>query len=455
MTIRRNIIEAQDGFIPPKYQKCDWLATRRHAALIDTGVSGNDETLQIHVEFMPITFNENYVGVLGNYQTETDTKCWRIITNTSSGSSYYRTLIIGCGNGAASGTNGGGLSVTPLLNSSDTLINTKIIADLSYGTCTVTGTKTVTSTSTKRPDISSSTYTIALGSSRPASQSVGTSCFNIYKASFKSHGKLIRNYIPVIRRSDKLAGFYDTVNETFNPSIGTKEFIAGYDENELTLSNEYTKINRLIQNGNENSTEVSYINLRRKFNSTHRYKFIVNFSNNDNNLKNFYFFGAREQVAYTPKNSSFAYSSDYHPVFYGITNGIVNTSYSAYIDLTNTYSEDQEIELKCINGLLTCINSAGLQRATPNDAMVRETFQSETDIILGGGAVQGYTSPYYTFRAGSSIVSYEEYDEHDILITKFVPCIRNSDNIAGMYDIITNTFWPSDNPDYPFIAGYT
>ena len=59
-----------------------------------------------------------------------------------------------------------------------------------------------------------------------------TALDNVYRIrSFKfwSGDTLLRDYKPCIRLSDNKPGFYDLVNQTFNPSIGAKDFIPGYD----------------------------------------------------------------------------------------------------------------------------------------------------------------------------------------------------------------------------------
>ena len=69
---------------------------------------------------------------------------------------------------------------------------------------------------------------IAVGSRNPNANS-GTATHRIYSVRIWSHDELIRDYKPCIRRSDNIAGFYDMVNRTFNPSTSSTQFIAGND----------------------------------------------------------------------------------------------------------------------------------------------------------------------------------------------------------------------------------
>lgn len=435
-------------FIPPAYKKYDYIQTVGTASWFDTGIAGNDNTIEIDFTIMALGKGSYSGGILGNHDTE-QLKCWRFIQGAATN---YNGYCITLNNRRA------GSSSTASVTAIDSIINKKIKAHMEYGTAYLEYNDIKYYITPANDTYDTSTLNIAIGINGPTKSSSTTVVSHRFYDSLKIRkgGKLIRNYFPVVRKLDGKVGFFDTVNGTFNVSAGPAEFRVGTDANkEIQLPNGYTRIARLIQNGDTISSQhTSYINLRRVFDSTHRYKFIANFNNTYNERANFFFFGAREQESYTPKNTGFTYAASDPPslIFYGINDGIVQPSYSTTIKVANTYTEDQEIEVKVIDGLLTCLNSEGLQTAVPNGAMKKEAFQSESQIYLG--AINYHDIPKYRMAIGSSIVLYEEYDEHDILITKFIPCVRNLDNVAGMYDIITNTFWPSDNPDYPFIAGY-
>lgn len=433
-------------FIPPAYKKYDYIQTTGTASYFNTGVAGNDNTIQMDFTIMALGKGSYSGGIVGNHDTE-QLKCWRFIQGSASNYNGYCMTL----NNRRAGS-----SSTASVTAIDSIINKKIKAHMEYGYGYLEYNNVKYSITPANDTYDTSTLNIAIGINGPTKTGSKTAISHRFYGSFKIRkgGKLIRNYFPVVRKYDGKVGFFDTVNGTFNPSIGTAEFKIGVDANtEIQLPANYTRVVRLIQNGNTNK-DTSYINLQRVFDSTHRYKFIVNF-NAPNTTSNFPFFGTREQTDYVPKNTCFTHQGTYNLIFYGINNGLVNNqNYSTVINVENTYTEDQEIELKVIDGLLTTFTSSGLQTAVPNGAMAREAFQSESYVCLGATNCAERDTPLYYFAAGSSLISYEEYDEHDILITKFVPCVRNSDNIAGMYDIVTNTFWPSDNPNYPFIAGY-
>ena len=229
-TIRNRVISynsyiASSQIIPSSYTQCDWLLTSGHNARIDTGVSGDDVTLQMKGAFMPISLVNSYTGVIGNYKTETDTYCWRIINYANTSSYFNQRFYINMGNHAASGTNGGSSGAAPC--GTNSVINHKITFDMSYGKCTMTGTQTQTFTHTTL-NTGVNTTNIAIGASRPSATG-GTTQYRLYEFKFYSQRKLIRYYKPCVRNSDNIAGFYDVVNQTFNPSIGSVQFVAGYD----------------------------------------------------------------------------------------------------------------------------------------------------------------------------------------------------------------------------------
>ena len=87
---RRIILAGSSEMLPPKYTKYDWLRTSGHNARIDTGVSGDDETLRIKCTLMPVVLVDSNISVFGNYKSYSDHYCWRCMTTGTSSSDYYR-----------------------------------------------------------------------------------------------------------------------------------------------------------------------------------------------------------------------------------------------------------------------------------------------------------------------------------------------------------------------------
>ena len=222
MEIRRAMVAAQDQFVPPGYQVYDYIQTSGHNARFDTGVSGNDESLVFDFTYMRMS-NVSYRTVFGNY-TDESTRCWRLLQATTSYPRIYLCTMMN--RRAGSSTSIGGVSTE-----TGTTVGHKTHFNMSYGKCTVLGDDGFSYTHNQTADSTTavSERNIAIGA--PNIFTTGGSDAQRIYGHFKiwSQNKLVRNYVPVVRKSDSKAGFYDTVNHTFNPSIGSVDFVAGND----------------------------------------------------------------------------------------------------------------------------------------------------------------------------------------------------------------------------------
>lgn len=229
MRIRQKVLKGCQIYrtiLPPGYKEYDWLEGPSGSnSRIDTGVPGNDTTLQIDAEFMPIALNDNsYFGIYGNYVNENDSYCWRIILMAKTSTTFNCGYYVTCGNNSAGG--GGTTGAYPTYNSGP-MEGVKCKTRMTYGELYMEGYRTWSVTRPYAVKQENATN-IAIGASRITSTG-GAAIFHYYKFKFTSNGKVIRDYRPCIRLSDNKAGFYDLVNYTFNPSIGSVDFIAGND----------------------------------------------------------------------------------------------------------------------------------------------------------------------------------------------------------------------------------
>lgn len=210
---RRRILMASDAILPPMYGRCDYLQAQGDRAVIDTGVAGDNDLLRFSMRFNVDRFL-SYRGFFTNYDSES-ANTWRLSegnantsilfnTNTRTGSSRYITT---------DGTFAGKDITFNVSKSAATLI----VDGIAY-TPTIPVTTGTANNST-----------IYINSSRRYAQT-RDDVIKWYYFKVWDNDILIRNYIPCYRKSDNLAGFYDTVNQTFNPSIGTADFVAGYDQ---------------------------------------------------------------------------------------------------------------------------------------------------------------------------------------------------------------------------------
>jgi len=209
------------GGLPDGYRLVDYLECTGHNARFDTGVSGNDDTLEIRFAYMALD-QSNYAGHFGNYESE-DKRCWRIIQGTSSSP---RIMLVSAGNRRA----GSSMGIYVASAQTGSIIGVKAEYNLSFGRCSVESSDGTTATITPETDTSTASgNNIAIGANRLAGFG-GTFRGRFWYFKIWSNGALIRDYVPCVRKSDSKAGFFDLVNRTFNPSIGSAEFIAGTDE---------------------------------------------------------------------------------------------------------------------------------------------------------------------------------------------------------------------------------
>lgn len=194
--------------LPPIYKKCDYLQAQGDRAVIDTGVAGDNDYLSFAFKFNVDRFIA-YRGFFTNYASET-ANCWRLSEGGSSGYIFNVNTKTG--------------SSTPYSYGSFLNKDTEVILDKSRLIVYTGG-----NTWIKEASITAGTAnntTIYINSSRRTART-NDDVIKWYYFKISDNGVLIRNYIPCIRNKDNKAGFYDTVNHTFNPSIGTAEFIAG------------------------------------------------------------------------------------------------------------------------------------------------------------------------------------------------------------------------------------
>ena len=211
-----------NGLLPPMYRRCDYLQTTGYNSRIDTGVPGNDQTLILDFDYATVV-RHSYGGAIGNYINE-QTKCWRLLNPSGTGDT--RNYLFSALNRRA-----GSSSTISVVPDGESMIGKRINFRLSFGRCVSTYgsySATVTPAATDASeDVSDRNITI--GALYPAHSGNATPVGRFWHFKIWSQGNLIRNYIPCIRQRDSKAGFWDTVNRTFNPSIGSVDFIAGYD----------------------------------------------------------------------------------------------------------------------------------------------------------------------------------------------------------------------------------
>lgn len=189
----------------------DHIASPNAAAKINSGVFGDDDTLEFDICFSVDAYLQ-YNAIFGNYIDE-NTNCWRLIQ----GSYDVGSLIVGTNTRAGSG---GSIRVYDA-----SYVNKKIhiVLNNSKTTSIVDGiTREVNSPTTKG---TTNNEAISIGSSGIRSV-YGPYKKTWYWVKISQNGILIRDYRPCYSRIDDKYGFFDVISKTFNPSSGGTDFTA-------------------------------------------------------------------------------------------------------------------------------------------------------------------------------------------------------------------------------------
>lgn len=216
MDIRRSIL-MNAVEIPPIYQAYDYLQTTGGKARIDTGIAGNDTTIQIAGDIKEMTFGA-YNAFLGNHVNDSSL-CWRALQH---GSNTGTTVLFNAYRDSAIGVS------VPYGTWQNLPVRFQFLLKHSYAEVTLNGVTTSKTYSSGADSKPTNNANIGIGS-RSATANSGTATHRIYSVKIWRQGSLARDYRPCIRVSDNVAGFYDVVNSTFNTSTGTEAFIAGND----------------------------------------------------------------------------------------------------------------------------------------------------------------------------------------------------------------------------------
>lgn len=207
MMDRHRVLLMSGGELPPTYTPLDYVVSVGQLAHIDTGVSGS-ANLKLECVFLAEA-HLNYAGIMGNYAS--GKKSWRLILHGNSST-------IAVNSYSSSGT---------LLYPVGGNVNNKltVLFDTTSASVTsATGTNTNTPAAIAGTD---NTANIALGryAVDPNGTSSNTVRIRIYGCRIWNSNTLIRDFVPCIRGSDNVPGFWDKVGKTFYKSVTSTAFV--------------------------------------------------------------------------------------------------------------------------------------------------------------------------------------------------------------------------------------
>lgn len=242
---------------------------------------------------------------------------------------------------------------------------------------------------------------------------------SIYEWKMKENGELVQHLLPAQRLSDNAIGMYDKVTNAFYPNAGTGTFIAG---NEIKPMFPFWKKYPDVPSQYEvkeylESTSTQYIDLGKPFDSD-TIEFI--YSNAVSSTSGAYMFGTypaetRYTITVNPdKEHVLAYKNSQ---VFRIKNG--TDKCTLYVNPTTG-----EVDF---NGEKYTITKGSLS--------------STTNILLFGASNVGNT-PYQLSRLASlRVYSFRTWSPSGIKTRELIPVLRKSDNVLGMYDIVTDTLY--------------
>lgn len=201
--------------LPSTYQAVEYLITTGHNARIDTGVAGNNTALKIFADMQYIEFKQ-YQYFFGNSGSSATSKLWRVIVPSVVTANW---LVIGNYR-----HNNQGPAVPSGLYAKPFRI--KLWLEYGYSESTINGVTYTTAGATADDGYTETADHIAIGSAGVDKTGSGVH-FWIYSFKMWNGETPIRDYVPCYRKSDNVAGFYDIINETFSPSIGSVAFGIG------------------------------------------------------------------------------------------------------------------------------------------------------------------------------------------------------------------------------------
>ena len=218
---------------------------------------------------------------------------------------------------------------------------------------------------------------------------------------------LIRNFVPCYRKSDNVAGLYDLVNNKFYTNEGSGTFGVGnpvdtYDIKDITLPSDYT-LATYIQ-----ATGTQYIDTGVAPGTSLAFDLTVSDLND---------------TAYILTQGK-----------YGLRvyeNTFKNFVYSKRFTYTSAITSGIQYRIKGSNDYLTVDGTNGIQEAD------NDTPDGNAVIFASGSSGKLYSCKIWD---GST------------LVRDLVPCTRNSDSVAGLYDLVNNVFY-TNNGTGLFIVG--
>lgn len=198
----------------PYDAEVSYLASNSEA-YIDTGISGNNNNLEITIKFLFTTFVA-YGAIWGNW-VATGTNCNRLILDSSSGNGLV------CINSATGGTGNNSISISP---------NVPYSISVKRNSITINGTS---STPSNLASGTANNNNIALFNRSVTDPNTTRNIgLRIYSCQIRDNGVLVRDFIPV--RVGQVGYMYDKISGLLFGNVGTGAFTFGVTPYDAEIS---------------------------------------------------------------------------------------------------------------------------------------------------------------------------------------------------------------------------
>lgn len=386
------------SILPSEYKQLEYIQSDG-TQYIDTVVIGNQNT-NTEAKFVLTELTQNN-NILSAYGSSSNTRSYLI---SSSGTNYLR---LGYGSELQSSSIIAEINTEYIFKTNITSTSQEIIVN-NVSALTINTTQT----------FASSSLTIFANNNNGTKQNYSKA--NLYYLKIFDGTTLVRNFIPCYRTSDNEIGLYDRVNGVFYTNSGTGSFTAGGEVDSTIISSNTLKLStsRLPEIYQEveyiESTGTQYIDTGVSPDNGTGLKVI--FSDLTVATRDFNFIGSRLQgssrfmINYA--NGNFGYGWD----------GYYTTNENINISMKNT------AELNFYNNRHFIANGNTLANLSTI------AISNMPTIYIFGQHSQA-----------NNLYSYKVYEceitQDDLLICKFIPCYRKSDNEIGLYDAKNGVFY--------------
>lgn len=273
---------------------------------------------------------------------------------------------------------------------------------------------------------------------------VFTKVNRLYYLRIEKDGKSYCEFIPCYRKADGVIGLYDKVNKRFLTNQGTGTFLKGNDvyENvneELyqrggeingykpTLPSEYERVEYLQSSGAE------YINTGLDGKNGYTFECDVEYISFPNDYSYIAGFGetSTNRIYFTRVQKS------------SLTEGF-------------TFSSANNSQITCQANTkyhYKSIMKTGEQKLYRNGELILNTTSTA---INQYGKIWLFTSNYAGDPNGSCAIKMYgcQFYYEDKLVRDFIPAVRKSDNVAGLYDMVTRQFFTNQGTGTFAVGGY-